>query len=88
MALSIPFSESKILPLFRTPSASDAFIRGMGLSQVCVTSSPMYPRVLRRVLKALKKAGFDTYTLDPVGFSVPTQVAPIEEITEQVEAKI
>jgi len=88
MALSIPFSQSKVLPLFTNPSGCDAFIQTMGLTYYCGTSNPLFPRVLKRVVTTAREAGFDAFTLDPQGFWTPSEIAPIENLLEQVEAKL
>jgi ABC-type sugar transport system substrate-binding protein len=88
MALRVPFDDRMCLPLFSSPFRAEVFLLEMGLEQHLV-SAPLWPAVLKQLLEYAEDAGFDYITLDPpADMDVPAQMRPIEDLLDQVEAKL
>lgn len=88
MALSMVGDGRMVLPMFSSPFACEAWIMTVGLEQhFC--SPPLWPPHLKELLEFALDNGFEGYALNPpTTTKLPMQVAEIEDLIEQVEARL
>jgi hypothetical protein len=77
-----------VLPMFSSPFAAEAWIMGMKFEQhFC--SPPLWPVFLREILEVALVNGFEGYVLNPPpSMKTPMEIADIENLLDQVEAKL
>lgn len=84
MTLTVPIGTHRVLPLFTSPFACEAWIATMGWRDYYV-SPPFFPNTLKKLVLFAMDNNFDSFTINP---HLTMEVAPIDNLLLQVEAKI